>query len=163
MIERTDDEFIKSTITKDLLNRNRKLIYCIDFLLNQTNNSVISINGKWGSGKTVFAKQIEYVIKHDEVYSELNRVLIGKENTNYNTYEIFYYNSWENDSINMPVHSLLLQLIKYYNVKSDTPLDLKKASKKVLNIIAKLASNGAVDMEDLKLNKTEDEKINALL
>lgn len=163
MIERTDDEFIKSTITENLLNRNKKLIYCIDFLLNQTNNSVISINGKWGSGKTVFAKQIEYVMKHEEEYRELNRRYIGNENTNYNTYEIFYYNSWENDSINMPVHSLLLQLIKYYNVKSDTPLDLKKASKKVLNIMTKLATHGVVDIEKLKSNKTEDEKINALL
>ena len=47
MLERTDDEFIKSTITENLLSRNKKLIYCVDFLLNQTNNSVISINGKW--------------------------------------------------------------------------------------------------------------------
>ena len=163
MIERTDDEFIKSTITENLLNRNKKLIYCVDFLLNQTNNSVISINGKWGSGKTVFAKQIEYVMKHEEEYRELNRKYIRKENTNYNTYEIFYYNSWENDSINMPVHSLLLQLIKYYNVKSDTPLDLKQLSKKAFNIMTKLATHGAVDIEKLKSNKTEDEKINALL
>ena len=155
MLERTDDEFIKSTITENLLSRNKKLIYCVDFLLNQTNNSVISINGKWGSGKTVFAKQIEYVMKHEEEYKQLCSSYRVDENAN--------YNSWENDSINMPVHSLLLQLIKYYNVKSDTPLDLKKASKKVLNIMTKLATNGAVDIEDLNLNKTEDEKINALL
>ena len=99
MLERTDDEFIKSTITENLLSRNKKLIYCVDFLLNQTNNSVISINGKWGSGKTVFAKQIEYVMKHEEEYKQLCSSYRVDENANYNSNEVFYYNSWENDTI----------------------------------------------------------------
>ena len=61
-------ENIKDTISKNILGRNKKLVMLAKILDNQKNNAIIAIDGKWGSGKTFFVKQFEYIVKNIEQF-----------------------------------------------------------------------------------------------
>lgn len=71
MKEIITDEFIKGSIDDNLLNRNKKLVNVINLMVKQEENLIISINGEWGSGKTVNAKQVEYLLNNDELYTSI--------------------------------------------------------------------------------------------
>ena len=63
-----NEENIKDTIYKNILGRNKKLVMLSRILVNWKSNTIISIDSKWGSGKTFFVKQFEYIIKNVEQF-----------------------------------------------------------------------------------------------
>ena len=48
-----DDDNIEATINEDLLGRNKKLINLMKLLNNINENFFMSIDGEWGTGKTL--------------------------------------------------------------------------------------------------------------
>lgn len=48
-----DDDNIETTINEDLLGRNKKLINLMKLLNNINENFFMSIDGEWGTGKTL--------------------------------------------------------------------------------------------------------------
>ena len=63
-------ENLKYSIENDTLDRNRKLNKLIELLNAIKGNKIISIDGKWGCGKTFFLKQLEYINKNDFVLKD---------------------------------------------------------------------------------------------
>lgn len=111
-IEMTIDN-LKDSIEKDTLNRNSKLNKLIELLNSIKGNKIISIDGNWGSGKTFFLKQLEYVHKNESISSpKFNQDNLTKFREKYS---IFYYNAWENDLHDSPLLSLI------YNLLNDFP------------------------------------------
>lgn len=157
MKELITDEFIVDSLKSDLLGRNRKLFNIINLLINQNKNSIVSLNGEWGCGKTVLAKQIEYLIKNPEKYKEIcDRYLPANENSNIFIQEVYYYNAWENDAINMPVQSLIFQMIKYFEIKYENTIDLKNTGKKVFDTFLKIGTMNLLNCNDIeKLNEID--------
>ena len=58
----TEDNLTNS-IEKDYLGRNKKLDKLITILNILNSNIVISIDGNWGTGKTIFVKHLELINK----------------------------------------------------------------------------------------------------
>lgn len=135
MKENYTTDFIKETINTNLLNRNKKLLNTINLVLKQQDNLIISVNGEWGCGKTVFAKQIEYLINNpDEYENACHHNKIDHENK-ISEQMVYYYNAWENDTLNMPVQSLIFQLIKHFDIKYENSPILKNVGKSLFRLL----------------------------
>lgn len=105
----TEDNLTNS-IEKDYLGRNKKLDKLITILNSLNSNIVISIDGNWGTGKTIFVKQLELINKKGNL-NALNEDSVKKF---INDYSVFYYNAWENDMHDSPLLSLIYNLINNY-------------------------------------------------
>jgi len=123
-LELTEDNLLK-TIENDYIGRNRKLNKLIEIILAQSKGKVISIDGKWGTGKTIFVKQLQTLNDNDDIASKikngsLNEELLKKYRE---TFIVHYYNAWEKDNHSSPIKSLVFSLLNEY------PKYKKKSSK----------------------------------
>ena len=69
-----NDEILSESIQSDVLKRNNKLIVLSKLLSNLKNNTIISVDGRWGTGKTYFVKQFKYLVDNIENYKD-NKIL----------------------------------------------------------------------------------------
>ena len=111
-----NDENLKRSIEKDLLNRNKKLDKLIELLNKISGNKIISVDGKWGCGKTFFLKQLELINKSDSILN--GNFTEENVKTFHEKYNVFYYNAWENDMHDSPILSLIYNLINDYPEES---------------------------------------------
>lgn len=147
----------QETIVKNNLNRNKHLTNLINIVNNVDGSIVIGIDGKWGTGKTVFLKQFEYLL-NDEDDEAADNLFTGlsllKEKT-----EAFYFNSWENDIYENPLLALLLNLLNIKEEKLGVEKYNKEAFFKVIevvaNVAAKMTTAGALGVDDVKIDKSE--------
>lgn len=136
--ELTEDN-LKESLKKDILKRNTKINNLLRLINSLTRNTIITIDGAWGTGKTVFVKQIETINKCD--FNENGKEIVlrnidklVKETFNSN-HIVYYYNAWENDNHNDPLLSIIYKLIndfpKFKNITTDLksnkiPINLKE-------------------------------------
>ena len=135
------NENIIDTLKNDYIERNSKLNKLIEILLSQTDNKVISIDGNWGSGKTFFVKQLEFLnYELNTILSNENETLSGDLLKKYHDlFVVHYYNAWEMDNHDSPLKSLVFSLLndfpkfKKYGFKSKTqiPWDIKSFIKNI--------------------------------
>lgn len=105
------DENIRKTLEKDVLGRNKDIVYFISLLNSIDNSCAIALNGEWGSGKTFFVKQVKllldkmnpHIINHcdDPNLSETsidNLANVVKSRCNNIPNVSVYYDCWENDN-----------------------------------------------------------------
>ena len=57
-----NEENIKKTLESDVLGRNCSIYNFLDLIYSIDAKSTISIDGDWGTGKTFFVKQVEYIM-----------------------------------------------------------------------------------------------------
>lgn len=155
----TREELLK-LIRINAINRNELLNTFIQ-LLNSTNaNTYFSIDGRWGSGKTVFIRQLE-ILNYLSLDAPTSQSLLTEGELNERTLEDFqnkylayYYNAWQNDDHSDPIQSLLFNLIHDYQVKDDLKKKAKSVSTEVVrySLISgiKTLSKGFVDLESLR-------------
>lgn len=163
-LEITSD-IIKESIEKDILGRNHKLNKLMEMLNAIKNNKIISIDGKWGCGKSVFLKQLEYINKNEiQLNDKFNNLENFKEK-----YVVLYYNAWENDFHNSPLLSLIYNLINDFpkeksqtaSGKIELPFDLTECLKTISHDFINL--DKVKNYEDLtKEIHTSEEKKQAL-
>jgi len=150
-----DREYDSETLISflDIPEFNRKpLVFNFLKILNSIEyNTYIALNGRWGSGKTIFVKQIELLNKPDNKFISNPDVkkFVGK-------YEVFYYNAWENDYHVDPLQSLLLKLISNREFNDAAKDKIKKALKIIFTNIVKKISENIVDLEQLSASKFDD-------
>lgn len=130
----TEENLIQA-LSKDILQRNKQLLYFYNLLLAQEGASTIAIDGRWGSGKTFFVKQSMLVINAKNPMSKMDnekRIKIthnipfpkndDAEDENYDL--AIYYDAWENDNDTDPVLSIIYEMTKQlsltYPFESDT-------------------------------------------
>ena len=157
----TDDN-IKATLKEDLLDRNRLLNNFAKMINNIDDNVVISVDGKWGSGKTFFIKQLLYIIKN---HNDINKgnILFGgiKDYIEINEkYLCMYYNSWENDYHNDPIESMMHHILNSFPQQKEISPEIKENINKYLHIIFKnlinIMSNGVMNEKVFESYKTYD-------
>lgn len=157
-----NDTFINEALDNNVFGRNKKAINIINHIAKSDKQEWIAINGPWGSGKSVFVKEIEYLINNKEKYKQICReVRIEPENIQY--LDIFYYNSWENDAIKNPVLSLLFQIINKYDLSIISDAEERKM---IFDILKKLASQISfhgikIDFENISFESYLEECITA--
>ena len=138
-----DSSFIKDCLTRDSLGRNLNLSSMIRFLISTEGGEIISLDGKWGSGKTVFLKQLEYIKNQ-----RMDKFTSGNESEikEYRKmYRVFYFNAWENDFLDDPTQAFLLFFLKW--------IDKNAESHKSVNLQSLLSK---IDIKGLVKNLTKD-------
>ncbi len=144
------EENLVDSIEQDYLGRNKKISKLIDILNSLTSNVVISIDGNWGTGKTIFVKQLELINKKDKL-NALNIESIQKFKDNY---IVFYYNAWENDMHDSPLLSLIYNLINAYPKEKKQTIDGKVQMPFDLKELLKTITGNSVDLD--KVTSFED-------
>lgn len=121
-VKKPDLKYIKESIDTDILFRNSALLNFVDTIYH-IKNGIISIEGEWGSGKTFFVKQLEYLYGN---YVNIKNLKNGKfgniqldtfieKNDKFQNTNIFYFNAWEYDGTDEPLKALIYKLIEQYN------------------------------------------------
>ncbi len=114
------EENLLEALDEDLLNRNLQLGYFYQLLLCLDTATTISIDGRWGSGKTFFVKQEILLINAMNTKSNMieekrcaiveNIANIGSETENCDI--AVYYDAWKNDNDTEPIISLIYEIAK---------------------------------------------------
>lgn len=146
------DENIIETINKNYFQRIKLLKRIIKKISEDTNDiKSICINAPWGTGKTVFVHELKYLINNSQDLSKLNNNLDLSEIKSDEHIGCFYFNSWENDSINLPTLSLL------YNILKDetwVPIDIKEQYNELVSktgdLLIKIISRGSLSLNYFK-------------
>lgn len=154
----SDHSALFNAISQNALNRNVHLNNLMN-LFNRTQEPiVIGIDGAWGTGKSVFLKQLDYLINEpiasESVLNVFNDLVYLREHAN-----SLYFNSWENDIYENPLLALLLNLLNIKEEKLGVEKYNKEAFFKVIEVVANVATKattgGALGIADVKSGKSE--------
>ena len=139
------DENIKYYLENDFIDRNKYINSLGKLLLKLDSGAIISLDGKWGSGKTVFLKELEYLVnnENDSEYKNIEKAVINQLRAEY---IVFYFNSWENDSSDNAMLSLIYSLVKGTNLEEEK--DKYGATVRLVNTVLKYLSSGFVDFKN---------------
>lgn len=143
-IDATNENVLES-IKNNTYDRNKPIKDFIEGLDMIETNVFISLDARWGEGKTFFVRQIEMTLDYltkkefgkdtqslDEYFSksELKNLSIK------NTYLPIYYNAWLYDCHNDPLLSLLFILVKECKKYIDTKMDSNSFFDKISSILS---------------------------
>lgn len=153
-------EQLRDLLRINVVSRNELLNTVMGMLNSVESNAYFSIDGRWGSGKSVFINHLEllsYINTKDadslELFQSagLDEATVTEFQKNYIAY---YYNAWENDDHVDPIQSLLFNIINDYQVKDGLKGMVANTSKQVAkdSLISgvKTLSRGFVDLDSLK-------------
>lgn len=158
-----DKEFtpgqLQALLISDAIKRNETLNSFLRLLNSVQANAYLSIDGEWGSGKTVFVRQLE-LLSHIDLAQPENQKIVNLGHIDQSSVEVFqkkymtyYYNAWQNDYHEDPIQSLLFNLINDYQVKDGLKDKAKKVSQQVVkdSIVSgvKTLSQGFINLEGI--------------
>ena len=106
----TKDEILEH-LKKNTVLRNKQLSVLVKLLNSIETGSTLAIDGAWGSGKTVFVKQLQMLADEaveDYGHNTFDDTEISKLREHQ---EVVYFNAWENDYIGDALGAILLKLI----------------------------------------------------
>lgn len=119
-----NDQVIYELFEKDLIGRNKSVIKFIGYLNAINTNCSIAIDGRWGSGKTIFVKQCQMIINqlndfipsNEEIDNNKLKSHIRSHTNNHAELDVkpqiaIYYDAWENDDED-PILSLLYEICR---------------------------------------------------
>ena len=101
MNELTQEE-IERLYNQNILNRNQYLSFIISILNNTTEHLSISLDGKWGSGKTVLLKELQYLSENKTDDSQMDEF--------HNQFCVVYFDAWQHEKYNNPLISMIYEL-----------------------------------------------------
>ena len=120
------DEALTDLLVKDPFKRTESVLSLVKWINQIKDSKVISVEGNWGSGKTVAVKQLEIIHKDPQVIEKWYEKHRDKyrdlkiDDYKFDSAKITYYNAWENDSSEFP----LLNFV--YNLALSSGLEIKK-------------------------------------
>lgn len=147
----TEDNLIES-YSNNSLDRNKYIEQFYKMLTSNTSNfSTISLDGKWGSGKTFFIKHAQLLMSvklYEERKADFKSIFGKYEGDKYSPIrgvvsnldkcEVFpfYYDAWENDSDPYPVLSILYSLYKSLDIGSLEDKSIKENFNSILSCLS---------------------------
>lgn len=147
----TEDNLIES-YSNNSLDRNKYIEQFYKMLTSNTSNfSTISLDGKWGSGKTFFIKHAQLLMSvklYEERKADFKSIFGKYEGDKYSPIrgvvsnldkcEVFpfYYDAWENDSDPYPVLSILYSLYKSLDIGSLEDKSIKENLNSILSCLS---------------------------
>ena len=124
ILEATDENILQSIKEQVGTRRNTEILEFIEALEQIEGNMFISLDARWGEGKTFYVRQIEKTLeyltlknfgKSEDISSDLASYFeraATRDKVLNNSYLPIYYNAWLYDNHNDPLLSLLLVIIK---------------------------------------------------
>lgn len=155
-----NNENIKKSIENDLIKRNQYLVKFLEILNNIDGNFIIYLNGKYGTGKTFFIKQLIYIINNKEKLKNSTDIEFKNLSLSYNFMPI-YFDALENNE-NNHVLALVTSIISQYKyLNTSTKTKIISEAKKIVKTIAnnEISSKIGIDLEDLEKSLNDDEII----
>lgn len=176
--EQTEDRknIIRLLENDDIL-RNKYLLSFLKIMNNNGKNRIFSLDGNWGSGKTIFVRKLELLIKYcymyknkdiiwENIYSNTEQLLesdveklenlIKKDDykefdeiVKDNLINCVYFNAWEHDDEDDPMISIIYELIKKYNLFDETQSNSLTSVLDAVNILIKNGSLGKLDFNGI--------------
>lgn len=143
-IEEATDENVLKSIQANKYNRVKDIKDFILALDEIEDNMFISLDAKWGAGKTFYVKQIVQTLKYltgkikETDVSEMDPYFSNNELSNINlkyTYYPVYYNAWLYDNHDDPLMSLVLLIVKEYKGFLHTELDNSSLNDKITTLM----------------------------
>lgn len=125
-------ENVLESIKVNKYNRTQDIIDFIMALEQIEGNMFVSLDAKWGAGKTFYVRQVEQTLNYltkktknlnieENIETAFSNSLLGKIELEY-TYFPVYYNAWLYDNHNDPLMSLLLIITKICESYCDTKI-----------------------------------------
>lgn len=152
-----DNDEIYQLLLTDPLNRKKHLLNIINIFQNINTPIVLGIDGDWGTGKTIFLRQLEYLINNqlpDTMAMDENLKEFKKK------HQVFYFNSWENDIYTNPLQSLLFNLSKDKKTLLDEQgydvQNILNIGKYIANIALKASTKGSLELDDFIMKKSSN-------
>lgn len=106
----TESEVLEH-LKKNTIGRNEQLSVLAKLINSASENTVLAIDGSWGSGKTVFIKQLAMLGNDELEVIDANGIDNQTIEQLRKTHAVIYFNAWENDYFDDPLGVLLLALI----------------------------------------------------
>lgn len=135
----TEDNLIQY-LSKDIIDRNQDITYFYRLLAAQDSACAIAIDGRWGSGKTIFVRQLKLLFKALNVSSNMedDARRIVKNSLKFQPDDsdcsfAIYYDAWKNDNDSEPIYSLIYEITRQLNV--DFSLSDKKIPELACEVI----------------------------
>jgi len=141
------EEDIATFLREDSIGRNSFLNILMNLLSNMPSPSTVALNGKWGSGKTIIARQLEWIGKLEkiETFPDIECEIVDRFRERFIPY---YYNAWENDYFSDALQPLLFSLTKNILAKENFRLNCFKKALKGFNV-PDFIKNITYDLVDL--------------
>lgn|GEM_PF-158138 len=160
-------ENIMATLADNLIDRNKDVFRFTTLLDNIDDSCSIALDGRWGSGKTFFVKQIKMILEaynpfYKDAASDENALIKsymetckqhGDEIPNLQPQVAVYYDSWANDNDVDPILSIIYEIIQ--SVNSDFSFKKGKSCMQVAGTIAEFFTGKKVTAL-IDLSKEED-------
>lgn len=145
LAEEANIENVLESIKENKFNRTQDIIDFIMALEQMEENMFISIDAKWGAGKTFYVRQIEQTLKYltkrfkrldieNDVEDAFSNSPLSKINLDY-TYLPIYYNAWMYDNHVDPLMSLMLIVTKEYKEYCGSKLKIGSFADKVAELL----------------------------
>ena len=163
-LEATDENILNS-IKKNDYQRNSDVRDFIEALDTIEGNMFISLDGRWGEGKSFYIRQIEMVLKYlvqkkwgNKAETDLDTYFqnpIWKDIDLKHSCFPVYYNAWYYDNHDDPLLSLLYVILKQYSGFVDTKKDQATLKQKFLSLLSgfsvSLNGIGSISVEPKKI------------
>ncbi len=185
VLKPTQENLLKAYLD-DSIGRDSDIISFIQILNCVEDSYSIAIDGKWGSGKTFFAKQVKLVLdayskqkmdlnEKEQIIQKTNDVrsnYICSENISFIPQVCVYYDAWINDNDDDPILSLVYSIASQMKERFDDQQrsDIWEKTAAVLEVFtgrnwSQLAASFKKKnlLESLKDQESIDEKINDFL
>lgn len=152
-VQEATDINVWTSLKENTFDRGKDIREFIEGLELIEGNAFISLDAKWGNGKTFFVRQIEETLKYFrakqmeteekllkdlESYEYLKESVAVKETTVEHIYLPVYYNAWMYDDHNDPLMSLLLVMTKQCGGAYNTKINTKSLGERLLTVAASL-------------------------
>ena len=153
------DENVLASIKNNTYYRNSDVAEFVQAIDSIEGNMFISLNARWGEGKTFFVRQVEktleYLTKkkvefeHPDITADLKPYFEStslKDIELNSTYLPIYYNAWKYDNHDDPLMSLVFTIVKKAQVHLDATLNTSIGDKvkKLLSALSISANFGIV-------------------
>lgn len=160
-------ENIMVTLADNLIDRNKDVFRFTTLLDNIDDSCSIALDGKWGSGKTFFVKQLKMILEaynpffEDATSADYARIKSymeaykprGDESLNFQPQVAVYYDSWANDNDVDPILSIIYEMIQ--SVNSDFSFKKGRGCLQIAGTIAEFFTGGKITSL-IDLAKAED-------
>ena len=186
------NENVYQTFVDDKIGRNPKVFKFISLINRIESSCSISLDGSWGSGKTIFVKQVKMVLdalnqykaksdftdQQEEKVTKVFTTLCDKANSvnSIKPHVCVYYDAWENDSDTDPLISLVHGIVKDFSCgyKFEHAPDLGKVAASLAMGFVSAIKNVDVhqifedchftnDLEEFEKTKALDQTISEML
>lgn len=120
MAKEVTDVDIRRYLEADAIGRNSQLGILMNFINSVNEPIVIGIDDAWGTGKTVFVRQLQLMASQDVALGGIPGINKSIQEQFQDGCTVYYFNAWEYDYMPDPLYALGLSITSSFSVVEKT-------------------------------------------